>query len=832
MRLSIDILHGWFSTMILLVCINVEGQSVDRCVPDHLSDTLSVNRYYNHAQYLFNGHDFLEAATCFHEVEKILPNCSEIRECLASCYWEYYQYSVTYDVKYMLLAKNYLDLCVHDKSIPLEYREKYQNCLNEISGILKTILVEKYYADGRYYGEMLADKRDGFGIFYYNNGMRYEGYWIDGKKEDLDGKLFDSNNKLIYKGAFIDDEKYDNRGTSLLSEIKYWETIKDSSDTTAYLQYLNRFSETGLYNEEARKKIDSLRMPNRSNIMAISDVNKFNDTIVDYIQNARDKIGNDKFERNFFDVTHSLSGYYSMRAGVMHPSRWGYYGGFGVKGDVIHNGIGGIRSMRYTVGALYAPTNWMYVYAGGGLAIDSLKANNKYNTTAELGVQFRLGVVSLSTGIQVAGIIHKPSLDYSFGVGFNFAAYRKLYPPFTYYVFSPMAPCGIMSAWYKGGISGYLKLQTPLFGDIIRKHIAPTNEGNHVRYSFTAGTTMTLSKWFSFYTGIGPGVYKDSINDINNLVGLDAEIGLSIRIMDEVSLTAGLHGVNMTDRNRFLTYDVGIGINTWKVFLKRANHSVWEYSFSETAKVGVMNGFIYEFYGGYCRIQLSNLFKNNQQNYSSKWNGERYSFTFGPMIALTDWLFIHGGIGTGLYKKEGASKATDLGFETELGVSVRAWLVNVSFGPHWCRIGKDDSFLDYNMGIGVNVPIWFGNSHFGNYGSPFVRLRYSGGARLGIDGGVCSDVVGFYVGVSEALPEPRMNFYAGGILTPSALMHFSLGAGFGIYADGIDPSIGFDLEAMYTVIIWKLPLTIGIKLCRVGSSKMFIEPIYGFGGFV
>jgi len=62
------------------------------------------------------------------------------------------------------------------------------------------------YADGvRYDGEYLADKKEGYGIYYWTDGRRYEGWWHKGKQHGL--------------GTYIDNAK---------SSIKYglWENGK------------------------------------------------------------------------------------------------------------------------------------------------------------------------------------------------------------------------------------------------------------------------------------------------------------------------------------------------------------------------------------------------------------------------------------------------------------------------------------------------------------------------------------------------------------------------------------------------------------------------------
>jgi hypothetical protein len=43
--------------------------------------------------------------------------------------------------------------------------------------------------------------KNGYGIYYYNTKLRYEGHYIYNQKEGS-GKLFNSDNTLAYKGIF------------------------------------------------------------------------------------------------------------------------------------------------------------------------------------------------------------------------------------------------------------------------------------------------------------------------------------------------------------------------------------------------------------------------------------------------------------------------------------------------------------------------------------------------------------------------------------------------------------------------------------------------------
>jgi hypothetical protein len=58
------------------------------------------------------------------------------------------------------------------------------------------------YADGvRYDGEYVDDKKDGFGIYYWTDGRKYEGYWYKGKQHGL-GSYVDAVKKTLKYGLW------------------------------------------------------------------------------------------------------------------------------------------------------------------------------------------------------------------------------------------------------------------------------------------------------------------------------------------------------------------------------------------------------------------------------------------------------------------------------------------------------------------------------------------------------------------------------------------------------------------------------------------------------
>ena len=58
------------------------------------------------------------------------------------------------------------------------------------------------YSDGvRYDGEYVDDKKDGFGVYYWTDGRKYEGWWHKGKQHGL-GQYVDSTKKTLKFGLW------------------------------------------------------------------------------------------------------------------------------------------------------------------------------------------------------------------------------------------------------------------------------------------------------------------------------------------------------------------------------------------------------------------------------------------------------------------------------------------------------------------------------------------------------------------------------------------------------------------------------------------------------
>ena len=66
------------------------------------------------------------------------------------------------------------------KNLLTKNNEIINNNLNEINSSI--INKEKKFKNGKYIGQVVNNKREGKGIFYYNSGSRYEGDWKNDKK--------------------------------------------------------------------------------------------------------------------------------------------------------------------------------------------------------------------------------------------------------------------------------------------------------------------------------------------------------------------------------------------------------------------------------------------------------------------------------------------------------------------------------------------------------------------------------------------------------------------------------------------------------------------------
>jgi hypothetical protein len=58
------------------------------------------------------------------------------------------------------------------------------------------------YADGvRYDGQYLNDKKQGYGVYYWTDGRKYDGYWFKGKQHGI-GVYLDTNKNSVKYGLW------------------------------------------------------------------------------------------------------------------------------------------------------------------------------------------------------------------------------------------------------------------------------------------------------------------------------------------------------------------------------------------------------------------------------------------------------------------------------------------------------------------------------------------------------------------------------------------------------------------------------------------------------
>ena len=78
--------------------------------------------------------------------------------------------------------------------------EKKELEKNRSSLKIRTIHLNKE----KYHGQTFGGIREGYGIYYYKNGNKYDGNWKDNKKEGK-GSFFYSDKGEVYKGDFVND---------------------------------------------------------------------------------------------------------------------------------------------------------------------------------------------------------------------------------------------------------------------------------------------------------------------------------------------------------------------------------------------------------------------------------------------------------------------------------------------------------------------------------------------------------------------------------------------------------------------------------------------------
>ena len=97
-----------------------------------------------------------------------------------------------------------------EKKLKVEYEKKIEKIKKE-NNLTKLLLTNskqneiKEYNNGRYIGNIVDNKREGIGIFFYTDGKRYEGEWKDDKINGKGIMLYKNGDK--YEGYFKNEKK-------------------------------------------------------------------------------------------------------------------------------------------------------------------------------------------------------------------------------------------------------------------------------------------------------------------------------------------------------------------------------------------------------------------------------------------------------------------------------------------------------------------------------------------------------------------------------------------------------------------------------------------------
>ena len=559
----------------------------------------------------------------------------------------------------------------------------------------------------------------------------------------------------------------------------------------------------------------------------------------------KDWIERDKLKRTFLNFTYSTRGNVGLMGGGMYENRLGFYAGyeFGFGGIAIYpNMKSDIK--RISLGGAYALNDWWYIYGGPALTENITDSDTLHTFSADLGMMFRLSGVSLLAGVQYdVKAINTPNFSINAGLGFTLTNENEIDFSQLSLVFSPSAPIGVMWTLHKPGIGMYVKTQSSYLEKQWRK------DNHRKRYSFTVGANYHITDWLSCYMGAGVGATKNYSEEeaayVSPIWGADLETGLAFNIKNYVTLSLGAHRVNAFDlKNTYTEFDIGLGAaDLFREDNYLDTRTIIEYSGSFTALIGVNTGIIYDDgWGYYARFQKSstkNTFADSLANTNNEfWKGHRASLTLGPILSLTNYMSLHGGIGAGIYY-DNASAKQNVGFEAEIGASLYFGPVSLSIGPHWCNIGNTNGFLDWNFGGGVALKQELDMNEYCTEGATLFKYTYSPGAPVGLEIGGLYGAAGLYGGIQFG--EKRYNFSIGPIISASAFSEIQFGIGFGIYGneepepeDIYDVNyekwlFRFDLEAEYNLNIGPLPISIGAKFCKVGHDDFFVETMLGIG---
>jgi hypothetical protein len=100
------------------------------------------------------------------------------------------------------------------------------------------------YTDATYQGNFVNDKRDGYGVCYYNNGAVYDGNWSNGKWDGY-GSLNYANGDA-YQGNFVNGVREDTNATFVYANgVRYEGQYSNDKQTGTGTKYYSNGVYTG-----------------------------------------------------------------------------------------------------------------------------------------------------------------------------------------------------------------------------------------------------------------------------------------------------------------------------------------------------------------------------------------------------------------------------------------------------------------------------------------------------------------------------------------------------------------------------------------------------------
>jgi hypothetical protein len=110
----------------------------------------------------------------------------------------------------LILEQKLIDMKIKLDKMKINYEKKIEKIKKE-NDISKLLLnsskqnITKEYDNGRYIGNIVNNKREGIGVFFYTEGKRYEGEWKDDKINGRGIMVYKIGDK--YDGYFKDEKK-------------------------------------------------------------------------------------------------------------------------------------------------------------------------------------------------------------------------------------------------------------------------------------------------------------------------------------------------------------------------------------------------------------------------------------------------------------------------------------------------------------------------------------------------------------------------------------------------------------------------------------------------